>query len=220
MLNRKIFCVTASAIFLANSIATIGILAKYSEPETSKTSETRISAPEGSDCYAPIRRSSNSEPLAAEIAQTDDMQTSDEEEKVFDVPLSEELQEFIQERCEEYSLPCSLVYAVIERESSYRADVVSKTSDYGLMQINAINHETLSETLGLTDFLDPEQNVTAGIYMLGNYWEKYGGNARKALMAYNLGETGAKRRWNNGEYTTSYAESILEIQNRIEKCGK
>ena len=217
MLNRKVFCVTASAIFLANSIVTVGILAKYSDP---KTTETRVSIPDA--VTQSICNSATSEPLTPTVAivPTNEMQTSVDEIETFDVPLSQELQEYIQQQCKEYSLPCSLVYAVIERESSYQADVVSKTCDYGLMQINSINHDTLSEELGLTDFLDPEQNVTAGIYMLGGYWEKYGGNARKALMAYNLGETGAKRRWKNGEYTTSYTESILEIQNRIEKCGK
>ena len=102
-----------------------------------------------------------------------------------------------------------LVIAMIDRESSFRASVISGTDDYGLMQINTINHGWLSEQYGLTDFLDPYQNVFAGVTILSDHLERYDGDLAKALMAYNMGATGAKRLWNQGIYSTKYTEYIL-----------
>lgn len=123
--------------------------------------------------------------------------------------LDDEIQQMILERCEKYNIDFAFAMAVIFKESSFKPSVVSKSNDYGLMQINKINHEWLSEKLGITDFLDPEQNVTAGLYMLRDLFEKYEDPA-KVLMAYNLGETGAKRLWVQNIYSTDYAERILQ----------
>lgn len=126
-----------------------------------------------------------------------------------DCPLNDDIQQMIVEKCEEYDIDFALAMAVIFKESSFKSSVVSTSNDYGLMQINKINHEWLSEELGITDFLDPEQNVTAGLYMLKNLFEKYD-NPAMVLMAYNMGETGACRLWIKGIYYTDYAESILQ----------
>ncbi len=134
---------------------------------------------------------------------------------MLDVPLDAEMQKYIHGLCEENNVPYNLVVAIIERESSYRPEVISKTNDYGLMQINVINHETLEKTLGITDFLDPKQNCEAGIYIISGYWNKYG-DYHKALMAYNMGETGAGRKWKQGIFTTDYSEGVIEIMNRLE----
>ena len=142
-----------------------------------------------------------------------------------DCPLDEEIQQMIAEKCEEYDIDFAFAMAVIFRESSFRSSVISADgSDYGLMQINKINHKWLSETLGITNFLDPEQNVTAGLYMLNDYFEKYSHPAL-VLMAYNMGEPSAKKLWNQGIYTSDYAEAIIqqaeiyeeEIQERMGK---
>lgn len=124
--------------------------------------------------------------------------------------LDDETQQMIVEKCAEYNIDFAFTMAVMFRESSFRPNVISSDgSDYGLMQINKINHERLSEELGITNFLDPEQNVTAGLYMLQDLFEKYEDPA-KVLMAYNMGETGAKRLWVKGIYSTDYAEDILQ----------
>lgn len=126
-----------------------------------------------------------------------------------DCALDEETQNMIYEKCVEYDVEFPLVMAVIFRESSFRPNIISETGDYGLMQINSVNHGWLSEELGLTDFLDPDQNTTAGIYMLSDLFNKYDDPA-KVLMAYNMGEGGAGKLWKQGVYTSSYAESILQ----------
>ena len=128
----------------------------------------------------------------------------------------------ILDKCEEYEIDFAFTMALIFKESSFRPDADSGSS-VGLMQIHRINHGWLSEELGLTDFFDPEQNVTAGLYMLRNLFEKYD-DPHLVLMAYNMGETGARKLWNQGIYTSSYSEGVLrvaeEFQNEInERMG-
>ena len=127
----------------------------------------------------------------------------------YDVPLSEDLQDYIRTLCKENDVPMSLIIAMIEVESSFRSNVISGTSDYGLMQINKINHEWLTEEYGITDFLDPYQNVFCGITIIAGHLEKTDGDIALALMRYNCGAAGAKRLWDKGIYSTSYTEKIL-----------
>lgn len=127
----------------------------------------------------------------------------------YDCPLSHDLQDYIRQLCETENVPMGLVIAMIDKESTFRASVVSATDDYGLMQINVINHEWLSEQYGITDFLDPYQNVFCGIKILSGHLENYDGDLSRALMAYNMGAGGARRLWNQGIYSTSYTTYIL-----------
>lgn len=125
----------------------------------------------------------------------------------YDCPLDKDLQDYIRGLCEEMQIPMELVLSVIEVESSFRSDVISGTSDYGLMQINRINHSWLIEKYGITDFLDPYQNVLCGITILSQHYKRFG-DTNKALMAYNLGATGAKRCWDIGIYETRYTQKV------------
>jgi len=126
----------------------------------------------------------------------------------WDVPLSEAMQDYIRMLSVEYSVPEELILAMIEVESSFRPSVVSSTGDYGYMQINECNHEWLKDELGVTDFLDPYQNILCGVYLLSGHLEKTDGDIVKALMRYNNGPTGAYRLWQKGVFETSYTKKI------------
>lgn len=127
----------------------------------------------------------------------------------WDVPLSEDLQDYIRTLCEEYSVPEELILAMIEVESSFRPNVISASGDYGYMQINRCNHEWLTEELGVTDFLDPYQNILCGVYIISGHLEKTESDAAKALMRYNCGATGAWRLWQKGIYSTEYTRKVM-----------
>lgn len=120
-----------------------------------------------------------------------------EEVTYFDVPLSHSLQRYIYEVCADENVPVSLIIAMIDQESKFNPEVVSKTGDYGLMQINTINHEWLAEEYRTVDMLDPYQNVFCGIKVIGSYIQNYN-DYGLALMAYNMGDYGAKKAWENG----------------------
>lgn len=74
---------------------------------------------------------------------------------LFDVPLSDSLQRYIYEICADENVPVTLVMAMIEHESGFDPEAVSPTDDYGLMQINAVNHEWLKEEYRCADMMNP-----------------------------------------------------------------
>lgn len=134
---------------------------------------------------------------------------------VYDISLSEELQRYTFDRCKKLDLSYELVLAIMFKESSYKPDVVNNHQCYGLMQIHKINQPTLTEVLGITDFLDPEQNIDGGTYLLSQIAERYS-DTDQILMVYNCGESGAKKLWQQGTTTTAYSRGVIEYMERLE----
>lgn len=135
----------------------------------------------------------------------------------YNVPLTKDVQNHIFETCETYNVDPKLVVAIIKTESNFNPDVISKTNDYGLMQINKCNHKWLATELGVCDFTDPFQNITAGVYILSRYVNKY--DITKTAMAYNMGEGGASRAWKKGITSTKYSNKVVNNYNSIELKG-
>lgn len=134
--------------------------------------------------------------------------------KPLDCKMPEEQQEFVYYLCLGYNLDFTLVMALIQHESSFDPNVISGANDYGYMQINAINHDWLTETIGVTDYTDPYQNIRAGVFVLRKLFERYQ-DTNMVLMAYNMGENGASRLWEKGIFETDYTQSILTIQEQF-----
>lgn len=135
---------------------------------------------------------------------------------LFDVPLSDSLQRYIYEICADENVPVTLVMAMIEHESGFDPEAVSPTDDYGLMQINAVNHEWLKEEYRCADMMNPYQNVFCGISIISSYIDKYG-ELDKALMAYSMGNYGAQKAWKNGVTSIAYSEEILSLMKEYEE---
>lgn len=134
---------------------------------------------------------------------------------LYNIALSEELQRFTYDRCEELGLSYELVLAIMFKESSYQPDVVNSSECYGLMQIHKINHPALTEALGITDFLDPKQNIIGGTYLLAQIADKYS-DVHEILMVYNCGENGAKKLWAQDITSTAYSRSVIEYMEELE----
>lgn len=131
-----------------------------------------------------------------------------------DVPLDSDVQEFIYYLSKGYNMDFTFVMAIIQQESGYQPDAVSNTDDYGLMQINKVNHGYITDEIGVTNYLDPYENVRAGMFILRKLFEKYE-TPEKVLMAYNLGESGAKALWDKGVFETNYSKSVQRIQSEL-----
>lgn len=130
------------------------------------------------------------------------------------VPLDSDVQEFIYYLSKGYNMDFTFVMAIIQQESGYQPDAVSNTDDYGLMQINKVNHGYITDEIGVTNYLDPYENVRAGMFILRKLFEKYE-TPEKVLMAYNLGESGAKALWDKGVFETNYSKSVQCIQREL-----
>ena len=138
---------------------------------------------------------------------------------LYDVPLSDSLQRYIYEVCADEGVPVTLVLAMIEHESGFDPEAVSPTDDYGLMQINSVNHERLEEQYRCADMMNPYQNVFCGVKIIGSYVNRYEGDYTKALMAYNMGNYGAQKAWSNGITSTKYSETILGLMSDYEEVS-
>jgi hypothetical protein len=87
-----------------------------------------------------------------------------EEVTYFDVPLSHSLQRYIYEVCADENVPVSLIIAMIDQESKFNPEVVSKTGDYGAKKAweNGIKSTSYSESvLALMQKYEQEVNVNA-----------------------------------------------------------
>ena len=133
-----------------------------------------------------------------------------------DCELDKETQQFTFYLCEGYDIDWTLVMALMQKESSFRSDIISPTDDYGLMQINKMNHEWLTKTIGVTNYLDKEQNIRAGVFVLRKLFEEYT-DPNLVLMAYSMGTVAAENLWNKKIYTTPYVNDILTYQAEFNK---
>lgn len=133
---------------------------------------------------------------------------------IYDIPLSRELQELTYRKCIEYDVDYVMALAVMEEESSFQADLVSAAGDYGLMQINESNIDYLTEALGTTNLLDPEQNIEAGIFWLSGIYKNYS-DPNQILMVYNMGGSIAQALMDEGRESTWYSREVLRTMDDI-----
>lgn len=104
-----------------------------------------------------------------------------------EIPFTEDLQRWCQEKCKQYKISYSLFLAIVESECSFQW--YGDTEDgYGIstgyMQIRKCNWNRYD---GL-DVHDPYDNLEIGIRMLSELKEKYM-STDKIVMAYKGGET-------------------------------
>lgn len=101
-----------------------------------------------------------------------------------------EYSDYVTKYCLEYNVPEPLVYAVIQTESRFNPDAVSRVGAKGLMQLMPDTLDWLSRLLGEDypsgSISDPETNIKYGVYYLRHLYDRFK-NWDTALAAYNAG---------------------------------
>ncbi len=108
---------------------------------------------------------------------------------------------------QKYNLDPLLIHAVINQESGYQPQAVSKSGAVGMMQLMPAT----AKGLGVTNPYDPLQNMEGGIKYLKLQLERFGGNVALALAAYNAGPNAVTKFGGIPPYqeTQHYVRSIL-----------
>ena len=98
-------------------------------------------------------------------------------------------EETIRQASRENGLEPAFVAGVIHTESRFRPDAESSQEAYGLMQMLPATAEFVQRRSGIEgDFRDPRTNIRLGTWYLGYLGERYNGDERLMLAAYNSGE--------------------------------
>lgn len=114
----------------------------------------------------------------------------------------------------EYGVDPAILQSMIWHESRYKADNINSIGCMGLMQICTKWHMPRAERLGVTDFLDPYQNILIGTDILADYMTK--GDIGLALMLYSGNHNTAYELYRNGKLSW-YATSVLDRAEMIRR---
>ena len=115
----------------------------------------------------------------------------------------------IDEHAERQGVRKDLVRAVIQVESGFNPRAVSNKGAIGLMQLMPAT----ARQLGVQNPFDPGENVRGGVAYLRQLLDRYDGDERLALAAYNAGPGAVDR---NGQTVPPYTET----RNYVSKVKK
>jgi soluble lytic murein transglycosylase-like protein len=94
-----------------------------------------------------------------------------------------DLERVIEEAAASHGVNPHLVRAVVQAESAFNPFAVSRVGAQGLMQLMP----DTATRMGVTDSLDPRQNVFGGAKYLSQLLTRFDGNVALALAGYNAG---------------------------------
>jgi soluble lytic murein transglycosylase-like protein len=129
-----------------------------------------------------------------------------------------ELERAVTRAAKQHRLHPALLFAVMKAESSFNPIVVSKAGAVGLMQLvpeTAMRH-------GVQNLYDTNENVAGGARHLRYLLDRFHGNTRLALAAYNAGEGKVDRYKQIPPYkeTRHYVQKVLSYYRDYRKDAR
>lgn len=122
----------------------------------------------------------------------------------------------ILEAANAHNVDLYMVKAIIMAESGYNRRSVSRQGAGGLMQLMP----GTAKSLGVKNVLNPEENIHAGVRYYKSLLNRFKGDEKLALAAYNAGATNVRRYKGVPPFkeTRQYIKKVLEYQ-RFYKHG-
>ena len=122
-------------------------------------------------------------------------------------PTKSQILDLVTNVSKKHGVDDKLVKALIKQESGFNPKAKSHAGAMGLMQLMPAT----AKGLGVTDPMNPVQNVEGGVKYLKSMLDKYNGNVILALAAYNAGPGAVDKYTGVPPYkeTQDYVKNIL-----------
>ncbi len=129
----------------------------------------------------------------------------------------EQIDALVSQNAATWQVDPALLKAVIANESGFNANATSKTGAQGLMQLMPAT----AASLGVRDAYDPVQNVAGGARYLRGLLDRFGGDPRLAVAAYNAGPGAVEKYGDIPPYseTRNYVQNVLASYEKYRGSG-
>lgn len=145
------------------------------------------------------------------------------------IDLEDEILDYIWQVSIEKDLSYELILAFAKVESNFTANVRSKTSDSGMLQINIGTEKWISEQLGLEkyDLMDARTSIDFGVFYITYLRDQYRSRGLSeedvfyyTVTAYNRGIKGANKYIQRHGMNVKYTERIIYYKDLYEQGGE
>jgi soluble lytic murein transglycosylase-like protein len=119
----------------------------------------------------------------------------------------EQIDQLVTQNANIWQVDPALIKSVIANESSFNANATSPVGAQGLMQLMP----QTAASLGVKNPYDPAQNVAGGTRYLKGLLDRFNGDTRLAVAAYNAGPGAVEKYGDVPPYaeTQSYVKNVL-----------
>ncbi len=121
--------------------------------------------------------------------------------------ISGDINRIIETASKKYNISSNIIKEIIQAESGFDPNAVSRTGAMGLMQLMP----GTANILGINNAFDPTENIDGGVRYLRDMLTEFGGDLELALAAYNAGPGSVKKYGGIPPYeeTRNYVKKIM-----------
>ena len=132
--------------------------------------------------------------------------------------------EVITEQAKLHNIDPLLIVALIQVESNFKDNALSKKGAKGLMQLlpNTAKYIHSKDSKGINDFTnlyDMETNIKLGTAYMDYLLKKTKGNMEHALIAYNMGPGNMYKAMRNNRLPKKYSNKVLTVYNDLQNLN-
>jgi hypothetical protein len=148
--------------------------------------------------------------IAEEKTSARDTVIQEKMERYKDLGLDRELAETIYDLALQEDIDPDVAFGMVRTESEFKTSATSHVGAIGLTQLMPSTARWLKKDVTVQDLRDPKTNLTIGFKYLRELIDKYDGDERLALLAYNRGPGTVDRVLKRGgDPDNGYAEAVI-----------